>query len=107
MPIPNSPDTEIVLSLGDLRLKVSPYGASLRGLWRETAVGEREHIVTGYTGAKGKVGGQGDVLVPFPGRVRDGIYPFENQTYQMERSDKDGPNAIHGFLRLVLWEIVE
>ena len=107
MPTPNSPDTEIILSLGDLRLSVSPYGASLRGLWRETASSAQESIVTSYTGAKGKVGGQGDVLIPFPGRVRDGRYAFEGQTYQMERNDKDGPNAIHGFLRLVLWEVIE
>ncbi|MES2460058.1 MAG: hypothetical protein V4671_05700, partial [Armatimonadota bacterium] len=100
-------DAEIILSLGDLRLRVSPFGAALRGLWRENAEGDVESIITGYSGAKAKVGGQGDVLIPFPGRVREGRYTFENHTYQMERNDKDGPNAIHGFLRLVTWEIVE
>jgi aldose 1-epimerase len=110
MPTENSPaelaDSEILLSLGDLRLKLSPYGASLRGLWRDNGHGDTDQIITGYTGAKGKVGGQGDVLIPFPGRVRDGKYDFENRTYQMQRNDKDGPNAIHGFLRLVPWDIV-
>src|SRR5690349_3852177 len=100
-------DAEITLVHGDLRLKVSPFGASLRGFWREGADGRREEIVTVYTGAKGKVGGQGDVLIPFPGRVRDGRYTFEGQTYQMVLSDKEGPNAIHGFLRLVAWEVEE
>jgi aldose 1-epimerase len=100
-------DTEITLRSGDLRLKVSPHGASLRGLWRESDTGEREEIITVYTGAKEKVGGQGDVLIPFPGRVRDGSYTFEAQTCQMERNDKDGPNAIHGFLRLVPWQMTE
>jgi aldose 1-epimerase len=103
----DSPDAEITLRFGDLRLKVSPYGASLRGLWREYTDGNDDPIITGYTGAKGKIGGQGDVLIPFPGRVREGRYTFENHTYQMERNDKDGPNAIHGFLRLVPWEIAE
>jgi aldose 1-epimerase len=100
-------DAEIMLARGDLRLKASPYGASLRGFWREGADGRREEMATVYTGAKGKVGGQGDVLIPFPGRVRDGRYMFEGQTYQMELSDKEGPNAIHGFLRLIPWEVVE
>jgi aldose 1-epimerase len=100
-------DVEITLHYEHLRLKVSPYGASLRGLWRETPDGTRQDIITGYTGAKGKVGGQGDVLIPFPGRVRDGRYTFEGQSYQMDCNDKDGPNAIHGFLRLVPWEITE
>lgn len=111
MPTNNSPaepaNDEIVLRNGEMRLKVSAYGASLRGLWRTDAQGNAQEIITGYTGAKGKVGGQGDVLIPFPGRVRGGSYTFENRTYRMERNDKDGPNAIHGFLRLVPWEIVE
>ncbi len=98
-------NAEITLSAGDLRLKVAPFGASLRGMWREAPDGTRQEIVTGYTGAKGKVGGQGDVLIPFPGRVRDGRYTFEGQTYQMPQNDKDGPNAIHGFLRLTEWEV--
>jgi aldose 1-epimerase len=98
-------DEEITLAYNDLRLRVSPYGASLRGLWQEGADGQRRDIITGYTGAKGKVGGQGDVLIPFPGRVRDGWYTFEGQTYQMPINDKDGPNAIHGFVRLMPWEI--
>ena len=100
-------DEEITLAVGELRLKVSPYGASLRGLWRETADGQRQDIITGYTGAKGKVGGQGDALIPFPGRIRDGRYTFDGQTYELNRNDKDGPNAIHGFLRLVAWEVEE
>ena len=99
-------NVEITLAAGDLRLKASPFGASLRGLWRETPDGTRQEIITGYTGAKGKVGGQGDVLIPFPGRVREGRYTFEGREYQMNRNDKDGPNAIHGFLRLTTWEIV-
>ncbi len=100
-------DIEVTLRLADRHLKVSPYGASLRGFWRESSTGESEEVITDYTGAKSKVGGQGDVLIPFPGRVRDGRYVFENQTYQMERNDKDGPNAIHGFLRLVPWQITD
>ena len=60
-------DTELTLTQGDLRLKVAPWGASLRGLCRETSEGDAE-IVTPYSGMKGKVGGQGDVLIPFPGR---------------------------------------
>lgn len=101
----NVEDVEITLAAGDLRLKVAPFGASLRGMWRELPDGSRQEIITGYTGAKGKVGGQGDVLIPFPGRVRDGRYTCKGQTYQMPLNDKDGPNAIHGFLRLTDWRI--
>ena len=100
-------DRDITLYANNMQLKASTYGASLRGLWREGPHGQQEQIITGYTGAMGKVGGQGDVLIPFPGRVRNGRYIFDGQTYQMPLNDKEGPNAIHGFLRLVGWETVE
>jgi aldose 1-epimerase len=100
-------DVEITLAHGDLRLKVAPYGASLRGFWRETPGEAPQEIVTCYTGAQGKIGGQGDVLIPFPGRVRGGRYTFEGQTHQMVCNDHEAPGAIHGFLRLVPWEVVE
>ena len=92
-------DTEIILTHSDWRLVVAPYGASLRGLTHAGA-----EVITGYTGAKGKVGGQGDVLIPFPGRIAGGRYTFVGQTYQMDKNDKETPSAIHGFLRSVLWE---
>lgn len=95
----STPDTELTLTRGNLRLVVSPYGASLRGLSRRDTP-----IITGYSGAQNKLGGQGDVLIPFPGRVREGRYTFEGQTYQMVKNDKETPNAIHGFLRTVIWD---
>ncbi len=95
----NTPDTEHALSLGDWQLFTAPYGASLRGLLHGGA-----EVIKRYTGAAGKVGGQGDVLIPFPGRVNQGQYSFMGQQYQMDKNDKEGPNAIHGFLRSVFWD---
>jgi aldose 1-epimerase len=113
--------TEIVLSHGMQEAIVSPYGASLRGYY-ERAQPARE-IATRYAGAAlpragdtgphhednigHKVGGQGDVLIPFPGRVRGGTYSFDGHSYQMERNDQEGPNAIHGFLRTIPWNLLE
>jgi aldose 1-epimerase len=93
---------EITLSSSDLTLYVSPWGASLRGL---VANGVTE-IITRYHGAD-KVGGQGDVLIPFPGRIRDGKYTFEGVEYQLTKNDGEGPNAIHGFLRSRPWDIIQ
>ncbi len=90
----------MTLTRGGWRLTVSPYGASLRGLSYQNKA-----VVTAYTGAGHKVGGQGDVLIPFPGRVAGGAYTYAGTAYQMEKNDKEGPNAIHGFLRGVLWDI--
>jgi aldose 1-epimerase len=91
-------DTEFELVSGDWAAVVATRGASLRGLSYQGNA-----VVTGYRGAGGKQGGQGDVLIPFPGRVATGRYRWDGLDYQMALTDKDGPNAIHGFVRNVDW----
>jgi aldose 1-epimerase len=99
-----TPDTEITLTFGNQRAVVSPWGASLRRYF--LAGDEREiDIVWGYSGGARKKGGQGDVLIPFPGRIADGRYTFDGAVFQLERNDKEGPNAIHGFVRTLPWAV--
>jgi aldose 1-epimerase len=95
-----TPDTDLTFTHGPYTLTVAPYGASLRGLTHNN-----DPVITGYHGKDGKVGGQGDVLIPFPGRVSGGRYTFEGQTYQMPINDKETPSAIHGFLRTQMWDV--
>lgn len=93
---------EILLSCGSYRAVVSPLGAGLRRLWKVTPSGMIE-ILWGYSESENKKGGQGDVLIPFPGRIPGGRYRFSGQDYQLELNDKEGPNAIHGFVRTRTW----
>jgi aldose 1-epimerase len=95
-------DQEIVLRHGAWEAVVAAYGASLRGV---TKAGEP--VATGYRGRASKQGGQGDVLIPFPGRVGGGTYVWDGVRYQMPQTDKDGPNAIHGFVRTLDWAVAE
>lgn len=99
---PDPPET--TLRAGDLRATVSPFGASLRRLWLEPAGGPRRDLLWGYEGTPNKKGGQGDVLAPFPGRVAGGTYTFAGQRHELVKNDKEGPNAIHGFVRSKRWE---
>jgi aldose 1-epimerase len=99
-----TPDTEMTLDFGDQRAVISPWGASLRRYVR-IIDGQTVDIVWGYSGGAGKKGGQGDVLIPFPGRVADGRYVFDGEAFQLERNDKEGPNAIHGFVRTLPWVV--
>ena len=103
---PVTPDTELSLFFENQRAVVSPWGASLR---RYLLIddGQEMDIVWGYSGGSGKQGGQGDVLIPFPGRISDGRYTFEGQSLQLECNDKEGPNAIHGFVRSLPWHVRE
>lgn len=100
-----TPDTELVLTFARQRAVVSPWGASLRRYFMADG-GTETDIVWGYSGGSQKKGGQGDVLIPFPGRIADGRYEFDGQVFQLERNDKEGPNAIHGFVRTLPWMVL-
>jgi aldose 1-epimerase len=93
--------TEFELLSGEWSAVVSSRGASLR-----TLDFAGQPVVAGYRGTENKQGGQGDVLIPFPGRVSGGRYRWDGLDYQMALTDKDGPNAIHGFVRTVDWDVV-
>ena len=97
------PDTEITLVFGDQQALLSPWGAALRRYFLRERDGRETDIVWGYSGGAHKRGGQGDVLIPFPGRVAEGRYSFDGHVLQLERNDKEGPNAIHGFVRTLPW----
>lgn len=91
-------ETESELRHGDWAAVTSWHGGSLRGLtWRG------HEVVTGYRGAAAKQGGQGDVLLPFPGRVKGGRYDWDGVAHLLPLNDKEGPNAIHGFVRTADW----
>jgi aldose 1-epimerase len=95
-------DAEWSLSAGPWRATVSPLGASLRRLWLERPGEAPRDVLWGYMG-EAKKGGQGDVLMPWPGRIRDGRYGFQGRELTLPANDKQGPNAIHGFLRSRVW----
>jgi aldose 1-epimerase len=95
-------NSEIVLTRDVWQAVVSIHGASLRGVTRGG-----ETVVTGYRGTPNKQGGQGDVLIPFPGRVAGGRYTWDGAAHQLPLTDKDGPNAIHGFVRKMDWTVIE
>lgn len=100
-----TPDTEIAIAYEDQRAVLSPWGASLRRYFLVGDHGRETDIVWGYSGGSQKKGGQGDVLIPFPGRVAEGRYSFDGLSLQLERNDKEGPNAIHGFVRNLPWRM--
>jgi aldose 1-epimerase len=52
-------------------------------------------------------GAHGAVLVPWPNRLGDGSYEFDGERHQLDLSEPDKRNAIHGLLRWVPWRAVE
>lgn len=98
---------EIVLKNDRIQAVLATYGASLRRLFEILPDGKTRDIIWGYSGSENKKGGQGDVLIPFPSRIKNGRYTFEAATHQMALNDKEGPNSIHGFLRTEPWAVEE
>ncbi|MBL7257425.1 aldose 1-epimerase family protein [Paractinoplanes lichenicola] len=49
----------------------------------------------------------GQILAPWPNRIRDGQYTFEEQSYQLSLTEPARHNAIHGLVNWSRWALVE
>ncbi|MGH7721837.1 MAG: aldose 1-epimerase family protein [Candidatus Dormibacteria bacterium] len=64
-------------------------------------------LLDGYRAEAMCDGGRGQLLVPWPNRLRDGRYSFQGEEYEVPLSEPEKMNAIHGFLRWESWRPVE
>lgn len=87
---------------GNQRAVVTGVGATLR----RYAVGDREMVTTfpedALPGAS-----QGQQLLPWPNRIRDGRYEFGGETHQLPINELDRHNALHGLASWVTWELAD
>jgi aldose 1-epimerase len=49
----------------------------------------------------------GIVLVPWPNRIEDGIWKLDGETQQLDLTEPDKHNAIHGLLRFAPYRVIE
>jgi aldose 1-epimerase len=70
---------------------------------REYTVNGRE-ILAGYPIDAMASKGVGQVLAPWPNRIRDGEYTFDGRSYQLPLDEPDKGTAIHGLVRWELWD---
>jgi aldose 1-epimerase len=82
------------------RADVLQAGGGLGGLWHD---GDPLVAPTGVPVG----GGHGQVLVPWPNRIRDGRYAFGDSVHQLPVSERELDNAIHGLIRWSVWQPVE
>ncbi len=62
-------------------------------------------LLDGYAADEMCTGARGQLLVPWPNRIRDGRYEFAGEAYQVPLSEPEKLNAIHGFLRWEPWVV--
>lgn len=90
------------LVAGDHRVVVTEVGATLR---RYSCAGRE--VVDGFPADRHSTYGRGQVLAPWPNRLRDGRYSFGGADHQLPLDEPARNNAIHGLVRWQSWACSE
>jgi aldose 1-epimerase len=91
---------EIELTATDQRVVLDEVGGGLRSY---SAHGRE--LLDGYPAGQPSSSGRGQVLIPWPNRLKDGSYEFDGQRHQLELNEPENGNAIHGLVRWELWTV--
>ena len=86
------------LRRGDQRAVVVEVGGGLR-----TYSAAGIDLLDGYDVEEMCSGGRGQLLAPWPNRLRDGRYEFEGAAYQTALTEPQKGNATHGLVRFASW----
>jgi aldose 1-epimerase len=89
-----------VIGHGHQRAVVTEVGATLRSL----TLGDRS-VVAGFGPEEWSHGGRGQVLAPWPNRLGDGVYTFQEVEAQAPLNEIDRRTAIHGLVRWLPWRL--
>lgn len=102
-PEPLAPSGEqIEIVHDDQRVIVVEVGGALRayevGNWA---------LLDGYRRDERCTAARGQSLIPWPNRLRDGAYQFDDNEYQLALSEPAKAHAIHGLVRFANWTVTE
>ncbi|MGZ4451575.1 MAG: aldose 1-epimerase family protein [Nocardioides sp.] len=81
---------------------ITESGATLRLLTKDG-----RNVVDGFPEEEIPGACRGQLLMPWPNRIRDGRYTFEGQEHQLGLTEPHTHNAIHGLVRWATWHVVE
>jgi aldose 1-epimerase len=99
--MPATPSGEqFELSAGAQRAVVTEVGAGLRTY----SAGGRE-LLDGYPATELASSGRGQLLVPWPNRIRDGQYRLDGHEHRLPLNEPERGNAIHGLVRWSSWAV--
>jgi len=90
------------ISGGDYRAVVTEGGATLRLLEHEG-----RPIVDGFAEDSMPPVGRGQLLMPWPNRIRGGKYTFDGRDLQLGLTEAARGNASHGLVRWAAWSLEE
>lgn len=93
---------QYVVQGGGYRAVVTECGAGLRELGYDG-----RPLVEGYPEDATASGGRGQLLLPWPNRIRDGRYRFAGRDHQLPLSEVSRGHASHGLVRWAAWRPAE
>lgn len=85
---------------GGQRVTAVQLGGGLREY-----VADDAPVLFGYSLGDRADAGRGQVLMPWPNRIRDGQYEFGGTVHQLALSEPARGNASHGLVRWALWSL--
>ncbi|MEY9890409.1 aldose 1-epimerase [Catenulispora sp. MAP5-51] len=91
---------QYTIKAGQYTAAITELGAGLRSL----RLDNRELIME-FPEDGTPVGGSGQLLIPWPNRVRDGKYTFRGVERELEITEPARNNAIHGLTRNAHWHL--
>ena len=94
--------TQWVIESGEHRAVVVEVG----GVLRSYTVGDRE-VLDGFGTDEISPASAGQILAPWPNRIRDGQYTFGGEHYQLALTEPARHNAIHGLANWARWKLAE
>jgi aldose 1-epimerase len=94
--------TQWQLRSGAFEAVVVEVGGGLRSLTVDGV-----EIVDGYAEDELVPGGAGQVLAPWPNRIRDGKYSYDGAEHQLAIDEPALHNAIHGLVRWLPWSAAD
>ncbi|HET9500505.1 MAG TPA: aldose 1-epimerase family protein [Marmoricola sp.] len=92
----------VTIAAGDYRATAVLAGGGLSTLTHGGV-----DLVRGTPPGQVVTAGRGQVLLPWPNRIRDGKYRFAGADQQLALSEPARHNAIHGLVRWCTWQVVE
>jgi aldose 1-epimerase len=92
----------IEIAHGTQRVGVVSLGGGLRSY---EAAGRE--LLDGFPPGERPANGRGQVLAPWPNRIKGGSYEFEGKQMQLPLTEPEHGNAIHGLVRWATWSVVD
>jgi aldose 1-epimerase len=100
--VPAKSGTQWSIEADGHRAVVAEVGGALRAY----SVGDVP-VLDGFDADELSPASAGQVLAPWPNRIRDGRYTFEGETYQLSLTEPEKHNAIHGLVNWSRWTLAE